>query len=350
MKKITTLPLALSYVGAFLGAGFISGQELWQFFACFGKIGFLGFFLSGVLFFIVTYSLLMLVRRTKQEEVGKLMVIGNRPVLTEIVNVLQILLLFGVCIIMIAGASSLSDQLLGVPRPIAGAVFTVVIILAAMTGMQGLVAVFSFVVPLATVCAVILGGATLIRSGFTFAPATGSVSELVPHWIAGFPTYSAYNLLGTVSVMVPFALAIPDDRTVRRGLYLGSGIFMVLACSIIAALVAVPESCESELPMAVLAGAMHPAFELGYGLLMIIGMFNSALASATAAIGQISVKWKKAAAHPRIIAAVMLSSAFLLSLIGFGDLIGIIYPIFGYVSIPFLAFIVVNALRSRKKA
>ena len=43
MKQISAKQLALSFTGMFLGAGFVSGQELWQFFACFGPIGLLGF-------------------------------------------------------------------------------------------------------------------------------------------------------------------------------------------------------------------------------------------------------------------------------------------------------------------
>jgi len=345
MKKLSTLQLALSYVGAFLGVGFISGQELWQFFACFGTVGFLGFFLSSVIFFIVTYALLQLVSRSGQEEVGKLMTPKGHPGLASVVNIMQIGLLFGVSVIMTAGAASLASQLLGVPKWIAAAVFTLIVMLAAMTGMQGLVAVFSFIVPVTTVCAVILGGAAIIRSGFTFSPAVGGVADLVPHWAAGFPTYAAYNLMGTVSVMVPFARAIPDKRTLRWGLGLGSGILVLLAWSIISAIAVSPEAAASELPMAMIAAQLHPAFEAGYGALMGLGMFTCSLATVTAAVNQISVKWKKAAAKPRRVAAAMLSASYLLSLVGFGDLIGVIYPVFGYISIPFLCFIVINRLK-----
>lgn len=43
MKEIKTWSLAFTYVGCFLGAGFISGQELWQFFGSFGNLGYVGF-------------------------------------------------------------------------------------------------------------------------------------------------------------------------------------------------------------------------------------------------------------------------------------------------------------------
>ena len=35
-QKIGTLRLALTFAGCFLGAGYVSGQELWQYFGAFG--------------------------------------------------------------------------------------------------------------------------------------------------------------------------------------------------------------------------------------------------------------------------------------------------------------------------
>ena len=50
MNEMKTLPLAFTYVGVFLGAGFVSGPELWQFFGAFGNWGYVGFLLAAVLF------------------------------------------------------------------------------------------------------------------------------------------------------------------------------------------------------------------------------------------------------------------------------------------------------------
>jgi|GEM_PF-4829672 len=41
-QKIGTLRLALTFAGCFLGAGYVSGQELWQYFGAFGARGFWG--------------------------------------------------------------------------------------------------------------------------------------------------------------------------------------------------------------------------------------------------------------------------------------------------------------------
>ena len=48
MKKIGALNLGLAFAGCFLGAGYVSGQELWQYFGAFGARGLLGLALAVV--------------------------------------------------------------------------------------------------------------------------------------------------------------------------------------------------------------------------------------------------------------------------------------------------------------
>ena len=218
MKKLSAKQLAMSYTGVFLGAGFVYGQELWQFFACFGPVGLLGFLGTAALFFYVNYANLRMIQITGVEDMGRLMTRGNGTLLRSVVTFMQCLLLFGVAIIMIAGAASLLNQLLGMPAWIAGLCFTVLVSLIALMGLQGLVAVFSMLVPATTVVAVILAAAALVRGDFQFAPANGSVSPLMPNWIIGFITYAAYNLFGTISVLVPTAKLLDGEKPVRKGL------------------------------------------------------------------------------------------------------------------------------------
>ena len=349
MKKISARQLAFSYPGVFLGAGFVSGQELWQFFGCFGAIGLVGFLCATAIFFLVNYSVMRLVQTTGQGEMGRLMTLGDHPKLRVSVNVMQCVLLFGVGVIMIAGAGSLAQQMIALPAWLAGALFTLIVILVALLGMQGLVAVFSFVVPATTVCAVILGAVILFRCGFHFPAGAGSATALVPNWLVGFPTYAAYNLFGVISVLTPMAAMVPEARTLRRGLTFGTGILIVMAGSIIAAMAAVPSAGLAELPMAVLAGQIHPLLSAGYGVLMLLGMFTAALSTMTAIVNQLAIRWRKAAMHHRLFTTVLLVIAYLLSLLGFGNLIGVVYPIFGYLSIPFLCCIVINWCREWKK-
>lgn len=349
MKQVSSRQVAMSFTGVFLGAGFVSGQELWQFFACFGPIGLLGFVGTAALFYLVFYSCMRLVQVTGSQDMGRMLTPGDRPWLRLAVSTMQSVELFGVTVIMIAGAASLLHQLVHWPLWLAGLVFTAAVSAVALLGIQGLVAVFSALVPITTAAAVLLAGATLVKGGFSFPPPNGSVSPLMPNWIVGFITYAAYNLLGTIAVIVPLAKLAPDAGTIRRGLGMGSGLLIVLAWSMIAALAARPSAGLEELPMAVLAGELHPVLEAGYGLLMGLGMFSAAIAAMSAVVGQLAVRRGKDAFPTKRVTLVLLAAAWLLSMAGFGNLVGILYPIFGYLGIPFLVCLVINWFREKKK-
>ena len=343
MKKLSVSRLALTYTGTFLGAGFVSGQELWQFFACFGPVGLLGFVLTAAIFFYINWSLLRLVQKTGVEDAGKLLTCGGFRWFEIAVCILQYLFLFGVIVIMVAGAAALIRDLTGLPLVWASAIFSLLVLLTALLGLQGLVATFSVLVPLTTVCAVFLGLFVLFRGGFSLQPAVGSVSDLLPNWWVAVLTYAAYNLFGIVSILTPFAKLIPDGRTLNRGLLSGSGILILLAWSIVAALLARPETGASELPMVALAELVHPAFAAVYGILIGFGMFACALSTLVALLSQLELHWPKA----NRLTLPMMAAVFLLSLAGFGNLIGLIYPIFGYVSIPLFGCLLYNCKKHK---
>ena len=73
-QKIGTLRLALTFAGCFLGAGYVSGQELWQYFGAFGARGLLGLVLAVALLGGTGVLLLRLSARTGIETMDALIV------------------------------------------------------------------------------------------------------------------------------------------------------------------------------------------------------------------------------------------------------------------------------------
>lgn len=344
MKQKTVSPwqLAMSFVGVFLGAGFVSGQELWQFFGCFGIMGLPGFLLSAVLALVVDYALLKLARKTGSLDVGQLVFPRARSGWRQLVTVLQCLLLFGVVVIMIAGGAVLLQELTGIPAAVCGLLFTLVVLAAAMFELKGILTVFSVLVPITAATAVVLGVTVLLRQEFRFAPALGSTAILLPNWWISGITYAAYNLFGAVGVLVVTAPLLPDERTVVKGLGLGFVLLLLLTLSILSAMAAVPACGSAELPTATLAVQLHPVLGLVYKLLMGLGMFSAALSSVVALCSQaefyLPVMGKKR--KPALCICLLVSYA--LSLVGFSNLVSTVYPFFGYVSVPFMALLVWN--------
>ena len=74
MKQIKTWTLAFTYVGCFLGAGCISGQELWQFFGAFGNWGYVGFALATLLFVVIGVLFIRLTQKTRCSDRDHLLV------------------------------------------------------------------------------------------------------------------------------------------------------------------------------------------------------------------------------------------------------------------------------------
>jgi len=349
MKRVSTVQLAFSFVGVFLGAGFVSGQELWQFFACFGPLGFFGFLLSAGLCLLVVHSLLLLARKTGCGDVSTLMLPGDMPWLRNLVSFLQCLLLFGIVVIMIAGATTLLQGLTRLPTPVCGVIFCLILLPAALFEQRSIITAFSVLVPITAVIAVVLGVTILFRQEFQLAPAAGSVAVLLPNWWISGITYAAYNLFGALGILVPFAALVREEKTIRRGLGLGAVVFLILTFCILAALMAVPGSGSAELPTAELARQLHPILGSAYDLLMGLGMFSSALASLIALLQQAGFHWPVLQRRRRSFLLLFLVAAYVLSLAGFGNLISIVYPIFGYAGIPFLVMLVLNWFKSKKQ-
>ena len=348
MNRSSVFKLAVAFIGVFLGAGFVSGQELWQFFACFGIWGVPGFLISVVLMFVVDYALLHAAQKARTTNVGKLILPGDHPRISAMIDGMQCLLLFGILVIMIAGASALLRDLTGLHPALCGVVFALVVLGAAMFELRGVVTVFSVLVPITCGLAVLLGLAILIRQGFRFEPAVGSFSPLLPNWWVSGITYAAYNLFGGIGILVSFSALMPDGKTIGKGLSLGALMLIVLTFCILAAMVAVPSSGETELPSATLAAQIHPLLGGVYNLLMGLGMFSSALSSLVAMLNQGAFHWPVFHEHRKPCMLLVLVIAFVLSLVGFGNLIGVVYPLFGYVSIPLLGMLVWNWWKHRK--
>ena len=214
--------------------------------------------------------------------------------------------------------------------------------------MKGMVTAFSVLVPFTGLTAVILGVTILIRQDFRLMPAVGRTSALLPNWWVSGITYATYNLFGTIGVLVPFAALVPDRKTIARGLGLGTLFLLVLTFCILAAMIALPDSGNAALPTAALAGQLHPLLGIVYNLLMGLGMFSSALASIIALLKQASFHWPVLQVHRRSFLVLFLVIAYVSSLAGFGNLISFVYPIFGYISIPFLVLLVRNWWKARK--
>lgn len=345
MAYITSFRLAFIVAGCVLGAGFVSGQELFQFFSSYGIPGLFGFLFSMLLFALVGVLILRVAMLGKIAEMDAVVVPTKSKSLSLLVGATESLMLFGIYIVMVAGVGSMTEQLFGLPPYLAAGIFCLVAALLSAPGIASLSRFFSLCVPLLTLFAFLIaiwGVIAFGQGGLSFLP-QNEPSFFFPHFSVSSVLYVSYSILGALGILVPLAPHIPSSKTVWRGLLLGALLLTLVGGSILLALAAYPNALSSSLPMLALASALGAPVGYLYAALLLLAMLGAALSC----LGGVCVYCKQRLPYKNgYVYALLLSAiAFISSFFGFGNLISVIYPFFGYIGILAIALVFVNYLR-----
>ncbi len=349
MKKINSLNLCLTFAGCFLGAGYVSGQELWQFFSSFGKMGYIGLLLAVVLQVLFGIVLIRLAMKTGISEMDKIIINQEKPVLRKIFAFLQELFLFGIFVIMAAGAGALFEQVFSIPLWVGSLIFCIIVALFAMKGVGAMVGVFSAFVPILVAVTVGICVFTLVKNGFpqiTTAQTTEK-NPLLSNWLLSSFSFVSYNIFGSIGILTPLREKIEKKNTVFKGVISGGIFLFVIALGILLVTGSFSESVKTELPMLYVAEKINPVLGYVYAFLLFGGMLGTSLSSVVALTTYAEIK-KPALKKKRFLLTFALCIVgMLLSIIGFSDLISFIYPVFGYLGFAALIMILINYLKTK---
>ena len=348
MKKIGTLNLGLTFAGCFLGAGYVSGQELWQFFGSFGKNGLFGLLLAISLLLAAGVMMILLGRMARSEEIDKLVVCWDMPLLRGAVTLLELLFLFGVGTIMSAGVGALLGQLIGLPQWIGSGLFIAVVALVSLAGFSGMISAFSATVPVLAAATLVFGIWSLAQSGVNIPEPQGGGSALLGSWPVAAVSFACYNLFGSIAMIAPLGKSVKSKRAAVGGIAMGAALLLLIAASVLVSVSASPSVTAAELPMLALAQAKGSVFGYAYGLLLLLAMFGTGLSSLVAFVGMVGAKHPAVGKNRVGFTAVCALLMFGGSLFGFGGLIGVVYPIFGYCSSVFIVLMAVHYFKLKR--
>lgn len=226
-----SLRIGAVFIGTVVGAGFATGQEIMQFFTCFGRIGMLTVILSGVLFYILaaavirsaarsgTYNYRDFVYRTAGRRIG------------FVYDILITAFLFIGTSIMFSGSGALFRESFGLPNAwgiILMALLTLVVILQAL---NGILRINSIIVPVLFFVVVSVLGAAILGSD------TADIgSKLALSYRGGFAKpfayfifYCCYNTFLAIGVLSAIPEKIKDTGALRLGVFFGAAGLMLLS-------------------------------------------------------------------------------------------------------------------------
>ena len=135
-------------------------------------------------------------------------------------------------------------------------------------------------------------------------------------------------------------------RKVAKGFMILGGVWMLgIAASIITSMAVYLPSTVTELPMVALATTISPFLGTVYGILLILGMLCNGFACFLTGMSFLELKFPLFANRRKLSLAIAVLIIWGSSLLGFGDLIGVVYPVFGYCGVIFLLLITVHYFR-----
>lgn len=351
MKKTGTIGLAFTFAGCFLGAGYLSGKELWQYFGSYGLFGIVGLIFALAIQLVFGILLLRLSEMTGSSRLDELIIRWKNPFLREIAGGVSLFFMFGIFVIMSAGAGSLLNRVTGLSSTIACALFCAIVALLACTGVGGMIKVFSFIVPiLAAVC--VATGVIQLFSGSSMHIDSTSQNPLLGGWPSSAINYAAYNLFGTIGILAPLAARLKNRKTTVFGVAAGSVLLLVIALAIILAMFTSPKTGDFDLPMLELSLGLSSILGMSYAVLLFFGMLGTSVSSLVACTEYLGARSPLLKNRRIIVTFVLGIAAFSGSLAGFGQLVSIVYPICGYLGIAALALITehyIHIKRASKK-
>ena len=123
-----------------------------------------------------------------------------------------------------------------------------------------------------------------------------------------------------------------------------------VAMSILTSVASLPGAEQAEMPMAAVGSGLSPILGRCYGIMLLLAMFINALACLVALTVNLSKKAPKLMKKRKWFLIGMAAIMWLGSLFGFGRIIGVVFPMFGYASIVFLVMLVVHFIQCKKKS
>lgn len=342
MEKVKSGSVAFTYAGCVVGAGFLSGQELWQFFGSYGKLGLLGFILAIILQAVICYVILVYAKSTKIYEFDKLIVKNEIKPLRWFFIVMEMIFIFSVVMIMFAGSGSLIETAFGLNDIYGSIIFALLVTLVAFLGLNGMVKILSISIPVLTVLTLIISILALNKYGFptiSNAEVTGKTA-LMPNFVVAFILFSVHNIFCTLGVLAPLGNEMEDDKTAIKGMSIASIVFIIITLSVLLPLYSMPEFAKNDLPMLDLAKTVNTPLFYIYAVLLLIGMFGSAISHFVSMVDFSCRKSEFFKKHNYAIILLIAILAFVLSRFGFSTLISVMYPLSGYIGVIAIGLII----------
>ncbi|WIM69016.1 hypothetical protein QP027_04565 [Corynebacterium breve] len=350
MRKSITI--ALAYVGLLVGAGFASGQEVIQYFSAYGTKGIIGAMLACVLIVISGTVLFQLGSYFLADNHSVVFDNVTHPNVSKFLDLSTMITLFSIGFVMIAGAGSNLQQQFGLSNWIGALIMTALLVISGFLDVDKITNIISAITPLLIIS--VLGAAvvTILRLPELdtehlneIAMSNQAASGVFGSWWVSALNYAGLCIIVGVSMILVIAGSQMNPRHAGAGGLVGGMLFAALLILLTLILFFNMEDIVgADMPLLMVFDNMHPAVGVVVALIIYAMIYNTAVGMFYAMSRRLST------GHPERFLPIYLTVVgigFLLSFVGFSDLVSWIYPILGYLGVVLVAVLTASWVKSR---
>lgn len=342
------LSAAFAYVGVIVGAGLASGQDLLQYFLAYGAIGLIGIAALGVLNVIFGAVALQLGSYYRSDNHDVVFEQIARPALRRIIDVVLVFSAFTMGFVMLAGAGANLEQQFGLPSWMGGALCAVLVVLTAFLNFDRIMNVIGVFTPIIMVAITVLMIYSLVTPHASVAEldaAARNVTPALPNLVFSTLNYFALCVVGGIAMAFVLGGSILRIGEARRAGHIGGVLIaLVLGADAVALYLNVDRIWNFDVPALEIARSVHPAFAFGYTLVIFALIYNTAFSLFYSTARRFS---GGSTTRLRIVLIAVVAVGYAASFMGFKKLVGVMYPIIGWLGVALLVILAVGWLRER---
>ena len=361
MKQKYNIGQVITYAGAFIalliGSGFATGQEILQFFSSYRLYGLIGIMICFGLFTFAGLSFLndgYYQKFEKPNDIYKLMC-GNK--IGTIFDYYAVFFIFLSYTVMIAGAQATAVQHFNAPKYVGGAIMAAICITVVMLGLGKIVDVIGKIGPVIAIMAIVIGIISIVMNMDKLQSSLALMDQLVKggqvkvaskNFFLAAGSYVGFNMIWLVAFLAEVGNKAKSLKDAQAGVYVGAtGFSVAIFIMSIAIILSIPDLYNSQIPVLILAGKIHPVLATVFSIFIMLGIFTTSVPLLWTVTGRFYKEGTKKYKLFTLIAGIV--GAIIGLTLKFDSLVNVVYVVNGYIGMVLLAWMIFRSASGRAK-
>ncbi|ELV08243.1 hypothetical protein PE074_01145 [Wohlfahrtiimonas chitiniclastica] len=344
------IQMAFAFVGVIVGAGFASGQEILQYFTSFGTWGTFGAAVSTGLFAYLGMMLMKMGSRLQTASHDEAIYKLSGKFLGTAVDYIIIFTLFGVGVVMVAGAGSMLNQQYDVPAWLGSLLMTIMVVATVLLPINRVIALIGAITPFLIIALAIICVYSLFTHHATIEelePVATSVKSSLPNWFIAAINYVSFNVaVGAGMALVMGGSEKNEKIATWGGLIGGLLIGALIVVAHYAIFLNIHDVKDVGLPLLKIIQDLSPTLGIMMTIVLFGMIYNTGVAMYYAFVARFTTMQTK---RSYMFAGATGLVGFVASFAGFTGLVAYFYPLIGYLGLLLIAILVIAPFKIKKE-